>query len=71
MPQKERLKKKDVEFVRQFIDVTPDYYSIDDIKKKLPVYDIYMTGSDHVWNSIYNISPIFFAKYGICKKKYL
>ena len=54
MPQKERLKKKDVEFVRQFIDVTPDYYSIDDIKEKLPVYDIYMTGSDQVWNSIYN-----------------
>ena len=48
-----------------------NYYSIDDIRKKLPVYDIYMTGSDHVWNSIYNISPIFFAKYGICKKKYL
>lgn len=41
-------------FVRRNCHLTCPYYSIGDIKKNMPKADVYITGSDQVWNSIYN-----------------
>lgn len=42
-------------FLKNYIHLTQrKYYSLDDLKKKTPKADIYMTGSDQVWNSIHN-----------------
>lgn len=54
IPQVENLKKKDVAFLKKFVKVSPNYYSLEEIKQNLPKSDIYMTGSDQVWNSVYN-----------------
>lgn len=42
------------------------YYTYDDINKKLPIADIYCTGSDQVWNSGWNekIDKSFFLDFG-------
>ena len=48
-----RLHLKDRKFIKEYL--TPvEYSSFEEIKKNPPVADIYMTGSDQVWNSIYN-----------------
>lgn len=42
-------------FVSRYLDLTEDYYvEEDDFKKNIPVFDIYCTGSDQVWNSEWN-----------------
>lgn len=41
-------------FFRKNINLTKPYYSIDALKKDCPQADIYMTGSDQVWNSFHN-----------------
>lgn len=56
------LKKKDLSFVSQYLS-SKRYYSFNDLKYDVPIADIYMTGSDQVWNSFYN--------HGIDKSFYL
>ena len=42
-------------FIRERVTLSPtSYYSIDDLKDNPPEADIYVTGSDQVWNSIWN-----------------
>lgn len=38
----------------QYCKMTPPIYYADDFLKRIPVADIYMTGSDQVWNFIHN-----------------
>lgn len=47
------LKKRDLSFVSQYLS-DKRYHSFDDLKNDAPIADIYMTGSDQVWNSFYN-----------------
>lgn len=47
------LQKKNHQFIERYL--TPiKYRSFEELIKKLPQADIYMTGSDQVWNSVYN-----------------
>lgn len=50
---------------KQFIQTSIKYNSIKKLKETPPIADIYMTGSDQVWNSIYNngVDPAFFLDY--------
>lgn len=42
-------------FVRSFVNLSrTQYLSFEELKKNPPLADIYITGSDQVWNSIYN-----------------
>lgn len=50
-------------FVGKYLKITPPYYSYEELKKNPPKADIYITGSDQVWNTIHN--------HGIDKSFYL
>lgn len=41
-------------FIKKNIKLTRPYYSFTDLLKSPPLADIYVTGSDQVWNSIWN-----------------
>lgn len=41
-------------FLKKYCNLTQRYTSLEQIKKNLPNADIYVTGSDQVWNSAYN-----------------
>lgn len=41
-------------FLKKKCHLTKPYYSIEDIKKRIPQADFYITGSDQVWNSTHN-----------------
>ena len=45
---------------------THAYYSIRDLQKEPPKADIYVAGSDQIWNSIYNngIDEVFYLNFG-------
>jgi polysaccharide pyruvyl transferase WcaK-like protein len=47
------------------------YHNIVDLKSNIPVADIYMTGSDQVWNSNYNngVDASFYLSYAPANKK--
>lgn len=47
------LRKKDISTVKKYL-TKYKYYSFNDLKNNPPIADMYMTGSDQVWNSIYN-----------------
>lgn len=40
--------------VKRFVKVSRTYYDYNQILKDVPVADIYLTGSDQVWNTIHN-----------------
>ena len=48
-----RKVKKFKKFQRQYLHLSREYTSPNDIKRNLPQYDIYMSGSDQVWNPRY------------------
>lgn len=48
------LREKDFEFLRKYLPVTKEYIGFEDLKADPPLADIYVTGSDQVWNSFYN-----------------
>lgn len=41
-------------FVKKHLNLTSKYITTEDLEKKPPVADVYITGSDQVWNSTYN-----------------
>lgn len=49
-----KLRDLDYRYIGKFINVTQEYCSFDQLKNNPPIADVYMTGSDQVWNSIYN-----------------
>lgn len=57
-------------FLKQRVTLTERFNSLDEIIKKLRPYDLYLTGSDQVWNSEHNfgVDKVFFWE-GISKKK--
>lgn len=50
----QELKDKDYEFLQSFLPVTREYVGFETLLANPPVADVYMTGSDQVWNSFYN-----------------
>lgn len=52
-------------FFRRELSMTKSYYSAKDIEKENLNADVYMTGSDQVWNSTYNqgIDRVFFLDF--------
>ena len=41
-------------FFREKVSLTKSYYSFDELMSNCPLADVYMTGSDQVWNSFHN-----------------
>lgn len=64
------LKRKDLLFVSKYL-TAKKYYSFEELKTSPPDADIYMTGSDQVWNSMYNhgIDYSFYLEYAPLDKK--
>lgn len=59
-------------FLKHRVNLTPkEYNSFEEILRDVPDADIYMTGSDQVWNSIWNggIDKAFFLEYAPQGKK--
>lgn len=59
-------------FLNNHLDVTPNtYYSLDEINANLPQGDIYLTGSDQVWNSGWNggIDKVMFLDFNNIENK--
>ena len=52
-------------FFKEKVNLTRPYYSYDELVNDCPVADIYMTGSDQVWNSFHNggIEYVFFLDF--------
>lgn len=48
------LRKRDLDFLKDNVIVTEEYIGYNALLSNPPIADIYMTGSDQVWNSIYN-----------------
>ena len=61
----DRLRKKDIALMHKMFNVTKPLYSSKQIKNENIVADIYMTGSDQVWNSVHNkgIDEVFFLSF--------
>lgn len=60
------------DFLKARVNLTPHtYYSMDDLLEDTPQADVYMTGSDQVWNSIWNqgIEKPYFLEYAPEGKK--
>lgn len=57
------LRVKDLDFLSSYLPVTREYVGFDQLKNDPPKADVYLTGSDQVWNSYYN--------HGIDKSFYL
>lgn len=65
------LRDKDYEFLRTYLPVTGEYVGFESLKANPPKADIYLTGSDQVWNSVYNrgIDRSFFLDYAPMGKR--
>jgi len=53
-------------FLHDYVKLSKgSYFTINDIQRNLPAADVYMTGSDQVWNTFYDgfIDPTFFLKF--------
>ena len=48
------LRDKDYDFLRSYIPVTKEFVGFDALLSDTPKADVYLTGSDQVWNSFYN-----------------
>ena len=48
------LRRKDHLFIKKYLPISKKYTSFVALKHNPPVADIYLTGSDQVWNSYYN-----------------
>lgn len=48
-----QLRKKDKNFLKKYL-TKKEYYSFNELAQNPPQADIYVTGSDQVWNSSYN-----------------
>lgn len=59
-------------FIKKYIHLSPrKYITVDDLRKNPPISDIYVTGSDQVWNSTYNegVDAAFFLDFALNGKK--
>lgn len=66
-----KLRDKDYDFLSKHVTVTKEYIGFDSLKANPPVADVYLVGSDQVWNSVYNkgIDKSFYLEYAPKGKK--
>lgn len=59
------VKNKLKRFLKHKIKLSKKYVGAESVKKDIPPADIYVTGSDQVWNTFYNdgIDDVFFLKF--------
>ena len=72
LPSMPRLKRTFNTFLKEHINLTPKrYYNLRMLKEDVPQADIYMTGSDQVWNSNKNpqLNRMYFLDYAPKGKK--
>ena len=64
-------KRKEQKFIMNNFSVSRRYNSFEDLKSNPPVADVYLTGSDQVWNSIHNrgIDKVFYLAFAPEGKK--
>lgn len=48
------LRDKDIDFLSSYLSITREYVGFEQLKNDPPKADVYLTGSDQVWNSYYN-----------------
>lgn len=48
------LRAKDYDFLKSYLHVTKEYVGFEGLQSNPPIADVYLTGSDQVWNSFYN-----------------
>lgn len=48
------LRNKDYNFLKSYLPITKEYVGFEELQSNPPIADIYLTGSDQVWNSFYN-----------------
>lgn len=58
-------KRKCRKFVEKFVKVSKLYHTYEDLCKKPPICDVFVTGSDQVWNTIHNsgIEKIYYLDF--------
>lgn len=58
-------------FVSKYVRITKTYFSIEELKKDPPKADVYITGSDQVWNTEHNrgIDEVFYLAFAPSVKK--
>lgn len=49
-----QLRKLDIDFLASYLPLTDEYVGFDALMANPPLADVYLTGSDQVWNSFYN-----------------
>ncbi len=66
-----KRKKFSEEFIKRYITITRRYKDYDDLCADPPIADIYCTGSDQTWNSIYNggLLPAYYLQFAPRGKK--
>ena len=60
-------RKKDYDyFTKNYLNLTNRYNSIDELKKNPPIADVYLAGSDQIWNIMFNngYDPAFYLQFG-------
>lgn len=59
------MRQQDWNFVKQFVRLSKKYCTFEQLKKNPPQANIYMTGSDQVWNSFHNdgLDKSFYCDY--------
>lgn len=52
-------------FLKKYCNLTNAYYSLDEVVRNIPEVDIYMAGSDQLWNSSHNegIDEVYYYNY--------
>lgn len=71
IPRSIKLRDRDYVFLSKFFPVTGEYVGYKSLQTNPPVADVYLVGSDQVWNSIYNkgIDKSFYLEYAPKGKK--
>lgn len=71
IPRTLKLRNQDYAFLSKYVRVTKEYVGFESIQKDLPPSDVYVVGSDQVWNSVYNkgIDKSFYLEYAPKEKR--
>lgn len=59
------LRDKDISFLKKYMPMTREYVGYEELEANPPKADVYLTGSDQVWNSFYNrgVDKSFYVDY--------
>lgn len=71
IPRTKKLRERDYAFLSKHVAVTEEYVGYESLQANPPIADVYLVGSDQVWNSIYNkgIDKSFYLEYAPKGKK--